>query len=238
MSVQSAENEALAADFALGLCEGESEAKAERLMMEDRVFSMRVQDWRERLLEIDLSAPERHVTPDSWAAIAGRLDEALVTPHQPATAPRASSSLRLWDNLNIWRPLALAAGFVLFLGLSWFLTQPPQAPALIAILETPEGRPGAVVNINADGVAALVPLQMITAGQERLLEVWTLQSREQGPISVGRMLSGRRLKLDLSNLNRPEVGHLFEITIEPLGGSPTGKPTGPVVMKGLAVAAL
>jgi anti-sigma-K factor RskA len=31
---------------------------------------------------------------------------------------------------------------------------------------------------------------------------------------------------------------LFEITLEPVGGSPTGRPTGPILMKGNAVTAL
>ncbi|MGL4241116.1 MAG: anti-sigma factor, partial [Beijerinckiaceae bacterium] len=39
-------------------------------------------------------------------------------------------------------------------------------------------------------------------------------------------------------LRRPDAGHLFEITVEPPGGSPTGRPTGPILMKGLASQAL
>ncbi|MGL5114801.1 MAG: anti-sigma factor domain-containing protein, partial [Beijerinckiaceae bacterium] len=72
----------------------------------------------------------------------------------------------------------------------------------------------------------------------RILEVWTLQSREQGPVSIGRMDQARTLKLDLARLKRPDVGHLFEITVEPPGGSPTGRPTGPILMKGLVGVAL
>jgi anti-sigma-K factor RskA len=52
------------------------------------------------------------------------------------------------------------------------------------------------------------------------------------------MDQARTLKLDLARLRRPDAGHLFEITVEPPGGSPTGRPTGPILMKGLASQAL
>jgi anti-sigma-K factor RskA len=57
-------------------------------------------------------------------------------------------------------------------------------------------------------------------------------------MSIGRMDRARTLKLDLKRLSRPDAGHLFEITAEPPGGSPTGRPTGPILMKGLASQAL
>ena len=42
----------------------------------------------------------------------------------------------------------------------------------------------------------------------------------------------RTLKLDLTTLSRPDAGHIFEITAEPPGGSPTGRPTGPILFIG------
>jgi anti-sigma-K factor RskA len=35
-----------------------------------------------------------------------------------------------------------------------------------------------------------------------------------------------------ANLSAPSIGQLFEITLEPSSGSPTGRPTGPVLFKG------
>jgi anti-sigma-K factor RskA len=108
----------------------------------------------------------------------------------------------------------------------------------VAVLQTGEGKAAAVVNAYADGTVNLVPLEQIGVPEGRILEVWTLQTREQGPVSIGRMDRARTLKLDLNRLARPDSGHLFEITVEPRGGSPTGRPTGPILMKGLASQAL
>jgi len=94
------------------------------------------------------------------------------------------------------------------------------------------------VTISGKNNLVLVPLQTITPDENRTLEVWTLQSRDRGPVSIGRMASAQRLMLDPSHIGPAAEGHLFEITLEPAGGSPTGRPTGPVLMKGLARMAL
>ena len=42
----------------------------------------------------------------------------------------------------------------------------------------------------------------------------------------------RTLELPLKDLPPPGPDQLFEITLEPAGGSPTGRPTGPILFKG------
>jgi anti-sigma-K factor RskA len=70
------------------------------------------------------------------------------------------------------------------------------------------------------------------------LEVWTLPSRERGPVSVGLMNQARTLTLSLKDLPATRTDQLFEITLEPATGSPTGRPTGPVLFKGNTALAL
>ncbi len=232
--------EDLATDYALGLAEGTALERAERLEKTDAVFRALAADWRRRLAAIDATAPERPVPPDGWAKLEAALDA-------PAPARAAvESSLQpkrssLWESLAFWRPAAIAAAFaalVLGFGLARNILAGPDRPVYVAVLQTDAGRAAAVVNAYADGTVTLVPLEQISVPEGRILEVWTLQSREQGPVSVGRMDRARTLKLDLSKLRRPDAGHLFEITVEPPGGSPTGRPTGPILMKGLASQAL
>jgi anti-sigma-K factor RskA len=127
---------------------------------------------------------------------------------------------------------------VLAVGLWQGIARGPASPVYVAVLETGEGRAAAIVNAFADGTVTLIPLERIGVPQGRILEVWTLQTRERGPVSIGRMDQARTLKLDLKDLGRASAGHLFEITVEPPGGSPTGRPTGPILMKGLASTAL
>jgi anti-sigma-K factor RskA len=229
----------LAVDFILGLTEGAETERAERLLQTDAQFATLVLMWREKMGEIDQTATEKAPAILRWDS----LEKALDAPTQQAITKPASESMlaSLWQNLSFWRPAAMAAGLaavVLGFGLSNQLAKPPEKPVYVAVLQTGDGRAGAVVNAYADGTVTMVPLETIGVPEGRILEVWTLQTRQQGPVSVGRLDKARTLKLDLKALSRPDVGHLFEITLEPTGGSPTGKPTGPVLMKGLASVAL
>ena len=52
------------------------------------------------------------------------------------------------------------------------------------------------------------------------------------------MNQARTLQLSLKDLPAPRPDQLFEITLEPATGSPTGRPTGPVLFKGNTALAL
>jgi anti-sigma-K factor RskA len=95
-----------------------------------------------------------------------------------------------------------------------------------------------VVHTFADGRAVLVPIASINVPAGRTIQVWTLPSRERGPVSVGLMDQARTLQLSLKDLPEPKQDQLFELTLEPAGGSPTGRPTGPVLFKGNTALAL
>ncbi|WP_422372390.1 anti-sigma factor domain-containing protein [Hoeflea sp.] len=66
----------------------------------------------------------------------------------------------------------------------------------------------------------------------RALELWLVPG-EGAPVSLGLVPGdGGQLVLDESIRNRLSAGALLAVSIEPVGGSPTGAPTGPVVLSG------
>ncbi|MEW6124677.1 MAG: anti-sigma factor [Pseudomonadota bacterium] len=153
----------------------------------------------------------------------------------PAKGPR------LWDHLALWRATGLAgmaATLLLALGIAFGPFSGPPQPRLVAVLMGPQGEPAAVVNAYADGTADLIPLRSIAVPDGRVLEVWTLWDPARGPVSIGLSNEARRIRLDLKNLPRTAPDQLFEITLEPRGGSPIGRPTGPILMKGTTSLAL
>jgi anti-sigma-K factor RskA len=233
--------EDLAVDYALGLAEGAHRERAERLEATDAVFRALVDDWRRRMSALDDTAPERAAPPDGWSRLEAALDAPAPTRAAIVAAKPDGLLSSLWQSLGFWRPAAIAAALaavVLGGSLVRNIAAGPDKPVYVAVLQAGDGRAAAVVNAYADGTVTLVPIEQIGVPEGRILEVWTLQSREQGPVSIGRMDRARTLKLDLKRLGRPDAGHLFEITAEPPGGSPTGRPTGPILMKGLASQAL
>jgi anti-sigma-K factor RskA len=68
------------------------------------------------------------------------------------------------------------------------------------------------------------------------LQFWTKLEGAVGPTSLGLVQAGQVLQLPLSRL--PGVGpqQLFEITLEPEGGSKIARPTGPILYVGRSVA--
>lgn len=144
--------------------------------------------------------------------------------------------------MSFWRITGIAtslASLVLLAGLAASLMRAPQTPIYVAILMTENSNePAALVNTFADGRAELVPLRDLAAPEGRALQVWTLWDRAVGPRPVGLAPVIRTMSLNLNNLPTTGQGQLFEITLEPKGGSPTGRPTGPILMKGLTTRAL
>lgn len=225
----------LAAEFVLGLLDGEALAKAERRLASDAAFAREVETWRTRFMAFDDATEPRPASDALWRKIEAAIESRA--PLAPAAAPSAWS--RLWSNIAVLRAATIATSFAALLfaiGLGVAMRY-AQQPVMVAVLLDGD-RPGAVVHAFADGRVVLVPLTTMNVPEGRVLEVWTLPSRERGPVSVGLMSQARTLKLNLKGLTAPRLDQLFEITLEPAGGSPTGRPTGPVLFKGNTALAL
>jgi len=81
-----------------------------------------------------------------------------------------------------------------------------------------------------------VPLQAdFQVPADRVLQFWTKAPDAAGPSSLGLVSAGRVTSLPLQRLPALKPDQLFEITLEPPGGSTIGRPTGPVLYIGRAV---
>jgi anti-sigma-K factor RskA len=224
---------ALAADYVCGLLAGNALAEAERLIRSDAAFAAAVARWRDRFAPLDDSAPA--ITPS--ASLWQRIEAGIAA---PAPRDETSPARTWWNSLPLWRGLSFAtaaAALLLAIGLGFAVREAQRTPALVAVL-VDGTRAGAVVHVFNDGRAVLLPLTDIAVPPDRALQVWTLPSRERGPVSVGLMEQARTLPLTLQGLPATRGDQLFEITLEPRGGSPIGRPTGPILFKGLAAPTL
>lgn len=247
----------LAAEYALGVLEGAQAADAEQRLSSDANFANAVAQWRQTFGELDATAEPASPAPAVWDYIAANLTTPrpqmaqlqLAEPHiaEINTEPRETGSAAAirrpwWDSLTFWRTTAFATAFaslIILVGASITLMQAPQTPVYVAILLTEDSNePAALVNTFSDGRAELVPLRDLAAPEGRELQVWTLWDRSVGPRPIGLIPAVRTMNLNLDNLPKTGQGQLFEITLEPKGGSPTGRPTGPILMKGLTTRTL
>lgn len=241
----------LAADYVMGLLEGAELASAEQRMTTDVVFAKAVNVWRERLADLDATAQAFEPSAGLWDRIT---DSTKVKPAIPLPGARAAlGGATLWHNLRFWRgagigsacaALLLAVILIGALGTSWQLRNELVAlaqskPVYVAVLvNDANNEAGAIVNAFANGRVELIPLRAIDVPAGRTLQVWTLWDRSVGPKSIGLTGQSRTLQLDLNMLPETVADQLFEITLEPEGGSPIGRPTGPILFKGTTSRAL
>ncbi|TGN59767.1 anti-sigma factor, partial [Paracoccus liaowanqingii] len=132
----------------------------------------------------------------------------------------------------------LAAALVLgvALGLGGAGLQPAPAPQVVAVLLDDQGLPRAVIEDYGDETAQIRFVSDVEVPQGFSIQAWTLPSAEMGPRSLGVLEGPSAARLAGPDLPRPTDAQLYEITLEPEGGSPTGRPTGPIIAKGLAAA--
>lgn len=227
------DDEMLAGEFVLGLVEGRDRDAVERRIETDRAFADAVERWRVRLQPIDLGTLPLQPSPELWP----RIEAALAARERRPAVASPSFRDRMtgwWDSLTVWRGAAVAgavACLVLAVGLVAALDRAGRQPTMVAVLLTDANVAAAVVHTFADGRVELLPLQSIAVPEGRALEIWTLWDRQAGPRSVGLIEQARTTPLRLDNLPLG-TGQLFEITLEPATGSPTGRPTGPIIALG------
>lgn len=235
------EKETLAGEYALGCLDGDQRAHCDRLVESDPDFAARVESWRREFMEIDMTAAPERPSETLWLRIENALPEthsAMATPPARRTVTERRGWLRqLWENLSMWRAIgmsAAAACLVLSIGIALLRHDMAQTPIMVAVMMSDQNRPLALVNAFRDDRIELVPLEALSAPEGKSLQVWTLWDRGRGPVSVGLLEQMRSMNLNVSGLPATIPDQLFEVTLEPAGGSPTGRPTGPILMKGNA----
>lgn len=233
---QEPDRESAAGEYVLGLLDGADKEAFEGRMAGDAKLDAAVARWQAWLAPIDATARPVEPSTGLWRRIESGLDQAPA--RSQAVASQSGRGARLsqwWDSLWLWRGTAFAgaaAALLLAFGLFAALDHANRQPAMVAVLLTDTNVAAAVVNTFADGRVELLPLQDIAVPQGRALEIWTLWDRAAGPRSIGLIDRARAVPLRLDNLPLG-TDQLFEITVEPAGGSPIGRPTGPIVAKGL-----
>lgn len=242
--ISSPEQPSIAAEFVLGLLDASESEEAEHRLASLPGFANEVAFWRARFAELNDTADELPPTDGLWE----RIEYATLE----ATSPSGRRSVvleliaRFWNNLTALR-FAAVGGTVAAVALAVFALVALQRgfevearkPVYVAILIDDASRQtGAIVNAFADGRVEMIPLIDMNVPRGRALQVWTLWNRETGPRSVALLSRARAIRLDLANMPTTSLDQLFEITLEREGGSPTGRPTGPILYKGTMARAL
>ena len=223
--------------YVLGLLDDGDRIAFEAQMESDPALQAAVGECRDRFLALDLTAEPQEPADGLWAQIAGRLD---TVPTATGKEPQAKATAANDNAASGWRRLALAAlaaSLLLAIGLGWSLIHRPE-PIVIAVLVNEANEPQVVIEDYGNASARVIPLAAFDVPDGQTMQVWTKPSEEIGPVSLGLLARSETIVLEGPDLPGPRPDQLYEITLEQAGGSPTGLPTGPILVKGFARAPL
>jgi anti-sigma-K factor RskA len=203
------EDDTLAAEYVLGVLELTERAAVEARLKHDAGFAALVADWELKLGGLNdgfAEAPAPNLLPQI---------EARLFPKTPA-AKKSGFGLSFG-----WLSGALVAAV---LALASIATLVPPRPELVASLATADNRLAYRVTHFGDTLQ-ITRVAGVPAVTGQVHELWII-APDANPVSLG-LLEDKPL---IVSYPVPPEGFTFAVSIEPEGGSPTGQPTGPVIL--------
>ena len=212
-----------AAELALGVLDGEERAGALRRMIAEPAFAREVERWRDHFALLFAGVAAVRAPDGLFEKIKARIG-----------GTNAVVPIR---RLNPWKPAALAASVAALLMTAVALRPVAPVPvasapmiAAMALTDTTQSQP-ALYDADAGMVKMPGPMPI---PEGRSAQLWVIEG-DQAPRPLGTF----RATGPGSYVAEAKIGAVITpgtklaITLEPLGGSPTGKPTGPVIASGL-----
>lgn len=233
------ERDLLAAEYALGLLEGEALLGARGLAGTDPAFAAAVAAWEARLAPLIDEIAESEPSPGLRARVLAAL---------PRRSAPDDTVVALRRTMGRWR---LAAGAMTAIAASLALIllypraeapRPPApptataAPMLVASLTSPGADTSLSVAFDRrDRSLAIMPGKIgFAPGHDH--QLWIIPAGH-APVSLGivHLDAARRMTIPGAMMPHFRPRATIAVSVEPAGGSPTGQPTGPVVASGALV---
>ncbi|PWK68440.1 anti-sigma factor [Aminobacter sp. AP02] len=217
----------LAAEYVLGVLSADERRQVSARIAAEPDFARMVDRWEVHLAPLAVGYPEIDVAPSVKQAI----DRRLFT-EQTETAGRP----RLWSSLGFWRGLAAAAVAALAIYVAVpYINPPAQAPREFMVASLAADGSDVKYMIMYDAATNEIGLSHV-AGERasgKDFELWMIDANAQ-PVSMGVIPAGTTMKMPVKEGMRGKfaAGTVLAVSVEPVGGSPTGLPTGPVVAAG------
>lgn len=217
--------DALAAQYVAGTLRGRARRRFEHLLPAHPALRESVSRWQHRIVPMAMGVESMEPPARVWAAIETRL---FGRSHEQARRSRGGS-------VGLWRALTAAAVCVA-IGLAFLPGRQKVAAAPIIVVLSPQpsagvpARPQLVASVSRDGGPVVVePLSPMPLDQDRVLQLWAIPGQGQ-PRSLGLISSRETTTIERSRVAADVTA--LAVSVEPPGGSPTGLPTGPVILTG------
>jgi anti-sigma-K factor RskA len=240
----------LAAEYVLGTLAGGARRRFVAWLQRDASLRSSVSRWERRLVPLSAVISPAQPSPKVWQAIA-----AAIAPARPAHQASATS---LWESLAFWRGIGLvssgaAAALLVFVGL-----RPPEIverlrvverafekpvrvsdganpwqPSYVATLSDANGKTMLMIYVGRNSDELWVKYEGDNMPKDASLELWGLDTAGQ-PKSLGLIKNSGRNMMKLPATADQSVASFkkLAVSMEPMGGSTKGAPTGPIMYQG------
>lgn len=236
-----ADIDTLAAEYVVGTLDQSERSAVSARLATDPALRSAVAQWELRLAPLaDLVEP---IAPPARLAaeIERRLTDAsssvrpaaVVGSTRTATAGAAVIDLDLQRRLRRWRSVAIAtsaiaASLAVYVGIRESAPRPDTN--FVAVFQKDDASPSFVMSVDLTSRTLSVKRVAADVPAGKTYQLWIASDKlGVGPQSLGLVEQGSDVKRALTNIDPNIVqSALFGVSLEPAGGSPTGKPTGPV----------
>lgn len=214
--------EILCAEYVLGTLKGNARRRFEQLLVQKPAWAQATQWWERHLNLLMDTIPTKQPPARVWRNINAQLFA------KPAS--RWSGMFKLFS-------AALLASVATFLVVQFPKEISPESNAAVAMLSDKTAQSGWHLSVGKteQGKVALSAYSLTGLVQRptAAYELWLLPEHNAKPISLGLLPQQGHKPLLVSAALLPQLkrGNLA-VSVEPIGGSPTGQPTGEVVYQG------
>ena len=222
------------AEYVLGVLDVDARAAVAQDIESSPAAAAAVAMWERHLLPLAEEVADVAPAPYVWARIRDTLEL-----HAP---DRVASPKGLWNNLQLWHWIGIGASAVAIASVMFIATLPRPSPPpvsvsagyMVSTIQQESGLTGWTATMDLQNARmVLVPASPVAIEHGRAPELWLIPAGQK-PISVGMIMSDKPTTLTLDPLLLSRLGPTaaLAVSVEPIGGSPTGQPTGPVIAKG------
>jgi anti-sigma-K factor RskA len=225
------EIDAIAAEYALGTLDPSERAAVAARRSREPALDRAITAWEHRLAPLTELIPPVEAPAGTLAKVEERIERqerrsGMVAPVDIATLQR---------RIGRWRTAAIAASFaaVALAGVATFREfQRSAVPrTFVAVMQKDDASPSFLVTVDIE--TRLLTVRPVTANAQpdKSYQLWMAHSSFEGVRSLG-LVSERDLspRPVLAQFDRSVIeAATFAVSLEPAGGSPIDKPTGPVL---------
>lgn len=215
---------ALAAEYVLGTLRGKARMRFDRLKAQHTHVQDAVWFWESELNQMVNNIEPVEPSPKVWHAISAQLNfsnNSNVSELSSAKSEPIKSTARKWQWLS---GFAMAA--CLLMAVSLFSSKFIPEPQITGVAIFTNAEAEVLWSVDVRGSELIVKTtQKLSQAPNNDYQLWIVPSSGAAPLSVGllpqngELVLNNNLILDVANIKA------LAVSIEPLGGSPTGQPT-------------